>query len=128
MSGDGHRIALIENDRSVRRRLRRVLMMSGFDVDSFASSLDFLEALQCPLPDCIVFDLALSGMSGMQLQRELLRCGLAFPTIAVSDHDEPALEAECRSAGVAACLHGPLAEDRLIAAIQAALAQNIAWH
>lgn len=69
MNGASLRVALVDDDASVRRAPSRLLSASDMTVEAFASAPDFLESLTKPAPDCLVLDLQMPGMSGLELQR-----------------------------------------------------------
>jgi len=117
-----HRIAVVDDDESVRKALQRLLRASDLDADTFASAHDFLASLpHAPLPDCLVLDLQMPGTSGLDLQRQLVRTGPVVPTIVITGHDEPGMEARCLAAGASAYLRKPLEAGKLLAAIAAAI-------
>lgn len=126
-AGARYRIAIVDDDGSVRKALQRLLAAANLQAETFVSGRDFLESLRYPLPDCLVLDLQLPGMTGLELQRELLRCGLSVPTVVVTGYDEPAMRAQCRSIGVAAYLCKPLDDRALLAAIETAVAGKSPW-
>jgi FixJ family two-component response regulator len=116
------RVAVVDDDKSVRKALQRLLRASDLDADTFASAEDFLASLpQASLPDCLVLDLQMPGTSGLDLQRQLVRTGLQVPTVVITGHDEPGMEARCLAAGASAYLRKPLEAATLLAAIEAAI-------
>jgi FixJ family two-component response regulator len=117
-----HRVAVVDDDESVRKALQRLLRASDLDADTFASAEDFLASLpQGPLPDCLVLDLQMPSTGGLDLQRELVRAGPQVPTVVITGHDEPGMEARCLAAGASAYLRKPLEAGTLLAAIEAAI-------
>jgi FixJ family two-component response regulator len=117
-----HRVAVVDDDESVRKALQRLLRASDLDADTFASAEDFLASLpQATLPDCLVLDLQMPGTDGLDLQRQLVRTGSPVPTVVITGHDEPGMEARCLAAGASAYLRKPLQAGTLLAAIEAAI-------
>ena len=114
------RIAVIDDDESVRKALRRLLRAANLDADTFASGRDFLDSLAAQLPDCIVLDLHMPGMNGLDVQQQLARSGLQLPIVIITGHDEPLARAQCLSAGAAAYLRKPLDDEALLDAIHRA--------
>ena len=110
-------IAVVDDEESVRRALARVLGASQFDVDVFASGQEFLDSLRGRQPDCLVLDLQMPGLTGLEVQRILSSAGARFPTIIITAHDEPETRARCLAAGVAAYLCKPLHDEMLLDAI-----------
>jgi FixJ family two-component response regulator len=116
------RVVVVDDDESVRKALQRLLRASDLDADSFASAQDFLASLpHAPVPDCLVLDLQMPGTSGLELQRQLVRAGPQVPTVVITGHDEPGMEARCLAAGASAYLRKPLEAEKLLAAIEAAI-------
>jgi FixJ family two-component response regulator len=118
-----HRIAVVDDDESVRRALQRLLRTADLDAETFASAPDFLGSLRHGRPpDCLVLDLQMPGTSGLDLQRQLVRAGPRLPIVVITGHDEPGMEARCLAAGASAYLRKPLEAGTLLAAIEAAIA------
>jgi FixJ family two-component response regulator len=116
------RVAFVDDDESVRKALQRLLRASDLDADTFASAQDFLASLpHAPPPDCLVLDLQMPGMSGLDLQRHLVRGGPRLPVVFITGHDEPGMQARCLAAGACAYLRKPLEAGTLLAAIGAAI-------
>ena len=121
MAEPRRRVAVVDDDPSVRKALQRLLRASDHDADAFGSAQDFLNSLPATIPDCIVLDLQMPEMNGLALQRELVRTGIRLPVVVVTGHDEPGMQARCLAAGAAAYLRKPLEERTLLAAIEAAI-------
>jgi len=111
------RIAIIDDDESVRNALRRLLRSANLDADTFASGRDFLDYLSTHRPDCVVLDLHMPGMNGLDVQRQLARNGPQIPVVIITGHDEPQTRAACLTAGAFACLAKPLDDETLLDAI-----------
>lgn len=117
-SGSPTRIAVVEDDRMVRRALTRLLRANGFDVSGFPSAETFLAREATDKPDCLVVDLNLGGMSGLELQAELTNRGEHILWIVITAHDSPRTRALCLEAGAAAYLVKPFDDQHLIDAIR----------
>ena len=116
------RVAVVDDDESVRKALQRLLRASGLEVDIFASAQDFLASLpHATPPDCLVLDLQMPGTSGLDLQRQLVRAGPQLPVVVITGHDEPGMQARCLAAGASAYLRKPLEAGTLLCAIKAAI-------
>jgi FixJ family two-component response regulator len=118
------RIAIVDDDASVRKALARLLSASSFDIKSYGSARDFLKSLKIGTPDCLVVDLHMPDLTGFDLQRELERAGIKIPTIVITGHNEPGLRERCRSAGAAAFLLKPIDGSTLIGSINAATGRH----
>lgn len=115
------RIAVIDDDLSVRRALERLLRASGYDAAVFASGHEFFYSLEDRTPDCLILDLHMPGMNGLEVQRRLRQTGVRLPVVVITGHDEPQTRTQCLDAGAAAYLCKPLNDEALIAAIQGAI-------
>lgn len=114
------RIAIVDDDESVRKALKRLLRAANLDADAFASGREFLDSLAAQLPDCIVLDLHMPGMNGLDIQQQLARGGRQMPIVVITGHDEPLARAQCLSAGAAAYLRKPIDDEALLDAIHQA--------
>jgi FixJ family two-component response regulator len=114
------KIAVVEDDVSLARSFERLLRASGFDVRLHASAEDFLIA-EPPPPDCLVLDIHLGGMSGLELQRQLHVAGNSIPVIFVTANDTPAGRKEAERSGCAAYLLKPVNAEVLTKAINQAV-------
>jgi FixJ family two-component response regulator len=124
MATPAARIAIVDDDASVRKALARLLSASSFDIKSYGSARDFLESLKAGKPDCLVVDLHMPELTGFDLQRQLVRIGINIPTIVITGYNEPGLRERCQSAGAAAFLLKPVDGSTLIGSINAATGRN----
>ncbi len=114
----------MDDDPSVLKALARLLRARTFEVRTYTSARDFLTALPDGLPECLIVDLQMPGMTGLELQRHLSRTGVQIPTIVITAHDEAGARERCEAAGASAFLSKPLQDTSLLAAIVAARAQT----
>ena len=119
-------IAIVDDEEPVRKALKRLLVASGFEVDSYASGAEFLATQRQPSPDCLILDLHMPGMSGLQVLDALKGSGRELPTVVITAYDAPELSAQCRAAGVSAFLRKPLDERVLLNSISSSLARATA--
>lgn len=110
-------IAIVDDDPSVLKGLARLLRARAFEVRTYTSARDFLTALPDGLPECLIVDLQMPEMTGLELQRHLARAGIQIPTIVITAHNEAGARERCESAGVAAFLSKPLQDTSLLDAI-----------
>jgi FixJ family two-component response regulator len=115
-------IAVVDDDMSVRKALERLLRVTGFDVATFASGEEFYFSLESLRPDCLVLDLHMPGMSGLDVLRRLDQAGFQVPVIVISGDAEPQTRAQCLSAGATDYLRKPFDDEALLSAIQHAMA------
>ena len=120
MPGPTESIAIVDDDAGVRKGLARLLRASSFEAETFESGPAFLDSLRARIPDCLIADLQMPEMTGLQLQHQLARSGIKIPTIIITAHDEVGALERCMSAGASAYLLKPLELTVLIAAIKAA--------
>ena len=114
-------IAVVDDEESVRRALARMLGASQFDVDVFASGQEFLDSLRTRLPDCLVLDYQMPGLTGRDVQRQLALAQTQVPIIVVTAHDEPALREQCLADGAVAYVAKPLQRENLVGLIHDAI-------
>jgi FixJ family two-component response regulator len=105
----------------VRKALARLLSASSFSITTFPSAHTFLDSLQVETPECLLVDLHMPEVTGLDLQRELTRAGIKIPTIVITAYNDSALRERCQAAGAADFLLKPLDGAILVSAIHAAL-------
>jgi FixJ family two-component response regulator len=110
-------IAIVDDDPAVLKALARLLRARAFEARTYASAREFLSALDEGLPECLIVDLQMPDMTGLELQRHLTRSGLGIPTIVITAHNEAGARERCESAGAVAFLSKPLQDTSLLAAI-----------
>lgn len=112
-------IAVVDDEESVRRALVRLFDAADFDAVAFPSARAFLRALEDRSFDCLVLDLQMPDMTGLDLQRYLkMVCpNLVLPVIIVTAHDEPGVRELCFAAGVRAYLRKPVEGTALLSEV-----------
>jgi CheY-like chemotaxis protein len=115
-------VHVIDDDDSVRRSLGRLLRLSGFEVRTFDSGEAFLLELGSLEPGCVVVDIQLTGMSGLDVLAHMKSARPSWPLLAMSGSDDDNAENEALRLGAHAFLKKPLDSGVLIAAVEAALA------
>jgi len=121
MATYGRLVFLVDDDESVRKALRRLLVASGFQVRVFADGVEFLDAVAAQRPDCLVIDLHMPGLTGLDVLRQLMHVKPRVPAIVITAHDEPDTHDQCTLAGAQAYLCKPLDAKVLLDAIQEVL-------
>jgi two-component system response regulator FixJ len=117
-------MAIVEDDASLRRALARLLHAIGWHTVTFDSAEAFLQTgLQQP-PQCLVLDVRLPGMSGLELVEQFVATGLALPVIVITGYNDVQLRLRAQRAGVVAYLLKPVDEQDLLRAIERALGQQ----
>jgi len=118
---DGRVICIVDDDASLRRSLSNLLMSVGFRVETFASAEAFLESVRRDSIGCLVLDVRMDGMSGVELLRRLAITGAAIPAIMLTAHSDDETRRRSLEAGAVAFLEKPVRSDALLAAVRAAL-------
>ncbi len=120
-NGQTPTVFIIDDDLSARRGLSRLIRIGGFNVKSFASAQDFLSSQYYNGPGCIVLDLQMPGLSGLDLQAELNKAEYSMPIIFISAHGNVPTTAQAMKEGALEFLTKPVDRDQLLKAIQVAL-------
>lgn len=115
------RIAVVDDDESVRQGLENLINSVGYDAELYASAEEFLASSGTSGAACLVLDLRMPGMSGLELQRRLAARGGGPPVIIVTAHGDDEARAEALTAGAVAFLKKPFKEETLLGAISSAL-------
>jgi FixJ family two-component response regulator len=115
-------IAIVDDDESVRRAMARLIeAYSSFQVRIYASGREFLDSLKIGVPNCLIVDLRMNDMTGLQLLHSLAGMGLRIPAIVATADDEPGMRHRCKLAGAVAFLVKPVMSDPLLNAIKTAM-------
>ena len=117
-------IAVVDDDASVRKSLGRLLTGAGFEVDTFSSAEAFLARDEACHPDCLVLDISLGGMSGLELRSELLQSGVKIPVVFITAHEDAATLRGLRETPETPCLRKPFDESLLFEAIGTAMGET----
>src|SRR5215831_18601319 len=110
-------VAIVDDDASMREALARLLRVHGINSRNYPSARAFLEALPSHVPDCLIVDVNMPDMTGIELQCELLNCDVRIPTIVISASDDKSIAASAASLGAVAFFLKPVPRDALMAAI-----------
>jgi FixJ family two-component response regulator len=111
-------VAIVDDDESVRESLPDLVREFGFAVSAFSSAEEFLSSDCIEQIGCLILDVAMPGMSGPELQRELTRRGYAIPIIFITAQSDAA---DLRDQGARACLLKPFSDTELLDALNTAL-------
>ena len=118
-------ISIVDDDISVRRSTRRLLRSSGFRAEAFASAEEFLDSNSAGETACLILDLRMPGMNGLELQRRLAENGNRLPIIFLSAHASEEDERSALRAGAVQFLRKPISKEALLSAIREALKHSI---
>jgi two-component system response regulator FixJ len=117
-------VHVIDDDEAVRRSLALLLFSAGHTVKTYASAEGFLDALPQTMDGCIVVDVRMPGMDGLQLQEHLALGGVHLPVVVVTGHADIALAVRAMKAGARDFIEKPYTNERMIEAVSAALASG----
>jgi RNA polymerase sigma factor (sigma-70 family) len=120
----GGRVFLVDDDASVRRALGRLLRTAGLEVVSFPSADALLPHLDAERPSCVVADLRMPGLTGLDLQEELLRRGFDLPLLFISGQADVSSSVRAMKGGAVDFLEKPVSDTALLDAVQRALARH----
>jgi FixJ family two-component response regulator len=115
------RISVVDDDDSVRESLRGLLRSVRFGVEVFASAEEFLGSDRLSETDCLILDVRMQGMNGLELQRRLLSIRPGMPVIFISAHGDDELRSRALRGGAVEYLLKPFSEEALLNAVQKAL-------
>ena len=114
-------VCVVDDDESVRESLPDLLHEFGFAVETFASAEDFLASGRVADCGCLILDIAMPGMSGPDLQRELVQRRQRVPIVFITAQDDVSLRPRLLAGGAVACLFKPFADTALLEALDTAL-------
>jgi FixJ family two-component response regulator len=118
---DSPLVLIVDDDTRMRAAMQRLLKTVGLRSESYAAPEDFLRRKRPNVPSCLVLDLRLPGMSGLELQRELLEMGLQIPIIFITGHADIEVTVKAMKSGAVEFLTKPFRDQDLLDAIQQAL-------
>lgn len=114
-------ISIVDDDESVRQGLTRLLNSAGFAVNTFASGEEYLSSDQLGRADCLILDIQMSGMSGIEVQRQLAANHSEVPVIFITAHEEEIERVRELEGKARTVLIKPFSEEALMNAISKAL-------
>lgn len=121
MTAPAPAIFVVDDDPSVLASLRSLLRSVDLTVHAFASAREFLESGRAGEPGCLVLDVRLPGTSGLELQRELVRAGIALPTIFITGHGDIPMSVAAMKAGAIEFLTKPFRDQDFLDAVHRGL-------
>jgi FixJ family two-component response regulator len=114
-------VSIVDDDPSVRRSTRRLLLCSGLRAEAFATGEDFLRSERLRETSCLILDVRMPGIDGLELQRRLGETGRVIPIVFLTARASDEEERQAWQAGAANFLRKPVAKNALLDAIQAVL-------
>jgi FixJ family two-component response regulator len=117
-------VSVVDDDESVRESLPDLLREFGFAVQAFSSAEEFLASDHLGRTNCLILDIAMPGMTGPDLQRELTRRRQEIPIVFITAHKDETIRPRVLGAGAVECLFKPFSDTALLEAVNAALRVN----
>jgi FixJ family two-component response regulator len=114
-------VSVVEDDQFFRDSMRRLMRSLGYVVEAFPSAADFLASARLVETDCLIADVHMPAMTGIELYRHLTNAGHAIPTILVTAYPNDADRARALNDGVVCYLRKPVDEQSLLRCLRAAL-------
>ena len=121
-------VFVVDDDAPMRESLQNLLRSVGLRVEAFASAQEFLHRTRPDVPSCLVLDVRLPGLSGLELQQRLAEGDMAMPIIFITGHGDIPMTVQAMKAGAVEFLSKPFRDQALLDAIQQALARDRAAH
>lgn len=121
MSSAAPVVFIIDDDGGVRAATQRLLKSVGLRSEAFAAAQDFLQRRSHDGPSCLILDVRLPGISGLELQRKLIEAGVHIPTIFITAHGDIPMTVKAMKSGAVEFLTKPFRDQDLLDAIQQAL-------
>ena len=123
MSSDA-RVFLVDDDETVLKALSRLIRSVGLEVETFPSAKAFLAIDRFDHPSCLVVDIRMPGLSGLELQKALKEAGLEIPTIFITGHGDVTMSVQAMKAGAVDFIQKPFDDQRLLDAIHQAITSD----
>lgn len=114
-------ISIVDDDQPYRESMRKLIMLLGYTVEAFPSAADFLASRVLPETACLVTDVNMPGMTGVELHRHLVDAGYAIPTILVTAYPDEVVRDQALKDGVVCYLSKPVDDDYLERCLRSAL-------
>ena len=121
-------VFIVDDDSSVRSALERLVTSVGLEAQTFASARDFMEEDHPEMPRCLVLDMRMPGLSGLDLQEKLASAGLNMPIIFITGHSSVPMSVRAMKAGAVDFLEKPFDDQALLDGIQQAIRQDRQAH
>jgi FixJ family two-component response regulator len=115
-------ISIVDDDESMREAVKGLVKSWGYTADAFASAEEFLSSRQVPRTACLIADVMMPGMTGLELHRHLVASGKTIPTVLITAHPDDDVRERGLQDGIIGYLSKPFSEDDLMACIRSSLA------
>ncbi len=124
MTNEADIVYVIDDDESIREALNSLIRSVGLNVKTFASAQEFLQSPRPDAPACLILDVRMPGLSGLDLQRDLAEANIHIPIIFITGHGDIPMSVRAMKAGAVEFLTKPFRDQDLLDAIQQALERD----
>jgi FixJ family two-component response regulator len=114
-------VMIVDDDDSIRKSVRRLMKAYGFPVETFASAEEYLRSDRLDKTSCLILDVHMPGMNGLELQKRLVTSGCRIPIIFITAFADDRARTEAMKSGAVGYLAKPFGDDEFVNCIQAAL-------
>ena len=114
-------VSVVEDDRFFRESMRRLMRSLGYSVEAFPTAADFLASTRLAETACLIADVHMPGMTGLELHRRLIEAGHAIPAILVTAYPDEDVKARALKDGVVCYFRKPVDQEQLLRCVRAAL-------
>jgi FixJ family two-component response regulator len=118
-------VFVVDDDPAIREAVTSLFASVGLRVETFESAQDFLEYRRPDAPACVVLDVRLPGLSGLDLQRELAQTGTPVPIVFITGHGDVPMSVKAMKAGAVEFLIKPFSEEQLLDAVREAIERDV---
>jgi FixJ family two-component response regulator len=125
---EGPLIAVVDDDSSIRNATQDLLNAAGFSTSTFECARRFLASPNLARVACLVADMRMPGMSGIELHEHLAKSGIGIPTVIMTAHPQGRARERARKAGITCFLTKPFTPDELLSCVRKAVAATAARH
>jgi len=117
-------VFVVDDDQSIREALGSLIRSAGLAVETFASAQDFLDRSLADTPSCLILDVKLPGLSGLDLQQHMAKAGIDIPIVFITGHGNIPMSVRAIKAGAVEFLTKPFRDEDLLNAIKEAIGRN----
>jgi FixJ family two-component response regulator len=117
-------VVIVDDDNSFRNATSNLLKSAGFSTATFENAESFLGSTSRASAACLVADMRMPGMTGLELHQTLVLSGHGIPTVLITAHPEEVTQSRAREAGITCYLSKPFAPDELLECVREALAKS----
>jgi FixJ family two-component response regulator len=118
-------VCIVDDDASVRKALGRLIRAAGYEVELFRCASEYLAREAPPRPACLLLDVRMPGMTGLELQRTIEGTQRAVPIVFITGHGDETIREQTMAAGAVDVLYKPVDDRVLLAAIAEALSRSV---